>query len=117
MTSKELAILCARMASEKKAENIVIIEMTKLAGVTDYFVICSGSSERQLQSIAYELEFTLKKEHGQRCKGMEGYEQGRWILLDFIDVVVHLYLEESRQYYELEELWADAPRVAWEPAK
>jgi ribosome-associated protein len=114
MTSKELAIFCARLAADKKAENIVVIAMTKLAGVTDYFVICSGNAERQLQNIAYELEFTLKKQHNILCRGMEGYNQGHWILLDYVDVVVHLYLNDARQYYEIEDLWADAPRVVWE---
>jgi ribosome-associated protein len=109
MTPQKLALLCAKIAEDNKAKEIVILHMTKLMAITDYFVICSGTTDRHLQGIAEEIRQQLKQ---QEIKGfsIEGYTEGKWILMDLGDVVVHLCLEDVRAYYELEELWGDAPR-------
>ena len=110
MNTKELALLCAKIAMENKAGDVLILQMTDLLVITDYFVICNGLSERHTLSIAREIELHLKKQ-GIRCLGKEGGENGIWTLLDYDDVIIHIYLQQAREYYELEELWADAPRL------
>jgi len=110
--AQEAAILAARMAEEKKAEDIVILFIRDLLFITDFFVICSGRNRRQLQSISQEIKQALK-EKGFKQLGAEGYEQGRWILLDYGSLVVHLFDQEMRKFYQLAELWADAPRIEW----
>lgn len=108
--SKEKALACARAAIDKKAENVKILDMTDLAGFTDYFVICSGMSDRQVQSIADSVENAMDVA-GAEVISAEGYGEGRWVLMDMGDVVVHVFLDALREYYDLETLWADAPRV------
>jgi ribosome-associated protein len=81
--------------------------------ITDYFVIASGTSDRQVRTIADEVERVLA-ERGSKAVRREGRSDGRWVLLDFVDLVVHIFVTEERQYYELERLWSDAPRVRWE---
>lgn len=100
------------MAEEKKAEDIVILFIRDLLFITDFFVVCSGRNRRQLQSISQEIKQALK-EKGFKQLGVEGYEQGRWILQDFGSLVVHLFDQEMRKFYQLAELWADAPRIEW----
>jgi len=100
------------MAEEKKAEDIVILFIRDLLFITDFFVICSGRNRRQLQSISQEIKQALK-EKGFKQLSAEGYEQGRWILLDYGSLVVHLFDQEMRKFYQLAELWADAPRIEW----
>lgn len=114
MDSREIAIICAKIADDKKAKDIVILDISKLLIITDYFVICSVESDRQAKTIANEIEKILKQKEKIRYSGREGYNEGKWILLDYQDVVVHIYLQEVRKYYELEELWADAAKVEWE---
>jgi ribosome-associated protein len=104
------ALECARAAIDKKAENVQLLDLRELSGFTDFFVICSGTSDRQLQSIADGIEFHLRSA-GLEALSTEGYAEGRWILMDFGDVVVHIFLEALREYYDLESLWSDAPRV------
>jgi ribosome-associated protein len=108
--SKDKALESARAAIEKKAENLRILDLTELSGFTDYFVICSGMSDRQVQAIADSVESTLLSQ-GHEAISVEGYTDGRWVLMDFGDVVVHIFLDALREYYDLENLWADAPRV------
>jgi ribosome-associated protein len=108
--SKEKALACARAAIDKKAENVKILDMTGLSGFTDYFVICSGMSDRQVQSIADSVEGAMTLAD-QDVLSAEGYGEGRWVLMDMGDVVVHIFLDALREYYDLETLWADAPRV------
>jgi ribosome-associated protein len=93
---------------------VVILEVRDLIVITDYFVIASGATDRQVRTIADEVEKVLA---GRDLKPVrrEGEREGRWVLLDFVDVVVHVFVEEDRRYYELERLWKDAPRVRWEP--
>ncbi len=103
------ALICARAAIDKKAENVKVLDLTH-SGFTDYFVICSGFSDRQIQAICNHVTETMKAQ-GYRLSSSEGYTEGRWILLDFGDVVVHVFLDALREYYDLESLWADAPRI------
>ena len=106
----EKALECARAAIEKKAEHLKILELSGLSGFTDYFVICSGMSDRQVQAIADSIESVMvSNEH--EPLSVEGYADGRWVLMDFGDIVVHVFLDALREYYDLETLWADAPRV------
>jgi ribosome-associated protein len=93
-----------------------VLEVRDLIVITDYFVIASGASDRQVRTITDEVERVLT-EKGIKPVRREGQAGGRWVLLDFVDLVVHVFVEEERSYYELERLWKDAPRVAWEQAK
>lgn len=108
--SLQKAYECARAAIDKKAENVKILDLTDVSGFTDYFTIASGTSDRQVQAICDSVEHVLKG-HGHELLSSEGYAEGRWVLMDFGDVVVHVFLEALREYYDLEALWADAPRV------
>lgn len=100
---------------EKKAEEISLLELEKDSGAfTDYFVVCSGSNPRQIQAICDEVEERLKKK-GMRATHIEGYKQAEWVLLDYVDFVVHIFSEHARRYYDLERLWKSARKV--EPAE
>ena len=102
-----------RACLEKKAEEITVLELEKGAGAfTDYFVVCSGTNPRQVQAIADEVELRLKQA-GLRPTHIEGYRQAEWVLLDYVDFVVHIFSGESRGYYALEELWGDPPKLEW----
>ncbi len=104
------ALLCAKAAIDKKAERLKLLDLTELSGFTDYFVICSGTSDRQVQAIADSVTLSME-EVGLELRSTEGHGEGRWILLDFGDVVVHVFLDALREYYDLESLWAEAPRL------
>lgn len=108
--SKAKALECARAAIEKKAENVKVLDLTELSSFTDFFVVCSGMSDRQLQAISESVEEAMAQA-GKELLAIEGYGEGRWILMDFGDVIVHVFLDALREYYDLEKLWADAPRV------
>src|ERR1700731_809651 len=100
---------------DKKAEELTILELEKGSGAfTDYFVVCSGTNPRQIQAIADEVEERLKKD-GMRPNNIEGYKQAEWVLLDYVDFVVHVFSEKARKYYDLERLWKSAKRL--EPAE
>jgi ribosome-associated protein len=100
---------------EKKAEGIAILEMDKDSGAfTDYFVVCSGTNPRQIQAISDEVEERLEKV-GLRPNNVEGYKQAEWVLLDYVDFVVHVFSEKARKYYDLERLWKSAKKL--EPAE
>ncbi len=100
---------------DKKAEELTILEMEKGSGAfTDYFVLCSGTNPRQVQAIADEVELRLKKA-GVRPSQVEGYKQGEWILVDYLDFVVHVFSEKARKFYDLERLWKTARKL--EPAE
>lgn len=107
------AIAAARTAAEHRGQDIVVLDMRSCSQLFDYFVIATGTSRRQLHAISEEIDRTMEQQFHDRRLGIEGYEASRWIVLDYGDVVVHLFDEETRQYYSLEELWADAERVAW----
>jgi ribosome-associated protein len=96
---------------EKKAEDITILELEKDSGAfTDYFVVCSGTNPRQIQAISDEVEDRLKKA-GLRPTHVEGYKQAEWVLIDYVDFVVHIFTEKARQYYDLERLWKSAKKL------
>jgi len=104
------ALAAARAASSKLATDIVILDVRPLIGITDYFVICSGRNERQVATIVEEIEEQLGAE-GVKAYRREGDRQARWVLLDYLDFVVHVFHAEEREYYELERLWKDAERI------
>lgn len=114
--SKEIAIYCAQLADEKKAVDIVVLDVSRLTFITDYFTICSGINKRQLQSIANDIEQKMSA-LGVHRLGIEGFNDARWILLDYGDVIVHLFDKETRSFYDLELLWGDAPKVKWQSKK
>lgn len=110
MHENKILELAVKAADDKKAEDMVVLNMDGVSLISDYFLICHGNSEKQVQSIAtaikksaYENEVELKR--------LEGFDQGRWVLIDLIDVVVHVFHKEERPYYNLEKLWGDAPTV------
>jgi ribosome-associated protein len=111
MDSKKLALLCRELADNKKAEDIVILDVRELSSVTDYFVICTGSSEPHLRAIVTELRDRLLKEEGLKARALDGGSLGNWVVLDYIDVIVHVMHPEARDRFDLEGLWSDAPKV------
>jgi ribosome-associated protein len=113
--SRDLAVAAARAAAGKQASQIVILDVRELIGITDYFVIASGTTDRQVRTVAEEVERAIKAQ-GVKPVRREGEREGRWVLLDFVDFVAHVFRAEERGYYDLERLWSDAPRVEWEEA-
>ena len=111
MDSKKLAQLCRDFADNKKAENIVILDVRKLSSVTDYFIIASGTSEPHLRAIVEEITGRLRDEHGVRPLRTDGSIHGAWVVMDFFDVIVHVMRADVRERYDLESLWGDAKRV------
>ena len=107
--SRERALLLTRFALEKKAYDLVLMEVRELTSVADYFIICSGRSDRQVQSIAQGIEENLRG-MGIRPHSVEGAARGQWVLMDFSDVIVHIFYQPVREFYDLEGLWGDAPR-------
>ena len=110
MGSWERAILLSRYALEKKAYDLVLIEVSEVTSIADYFIICSGRSDRQVQSIAQGLQENLGK-MGISSRSIEGLNRGHWVLMDYSDVIVHVFYQPIREFYDLEGLWAHAPRV------
>ncbi len=113
LNAKEIATMVAKAADSKKAENIIILDVGNLLGITNYFVVCEGKTGRQS---TYISDFIQEKLREKKIKpiGIEGEDEGGWILLDYGSVVVHIFTTEVRQYYQLERLWKDAPRLEWE---
>ena len=111
MDSRKLALLCRELADNKKAEDIVILDVRKLSTITDYFVIVSGSSEPHLRAILDEIMDALRDDHGLRPRAVDGTLQAAWLVLDFFDVIVHIMRRDLRERYDLEGLWNDAPRL------
>ncbi|MFZ5586997.1 MAG: ribosome silencing factor [Thermodesulfobacteriota bacterium] len=109
-----LAKLCLAAAARKKAENPLLLDVASLSGYADYFLILSGRSTRQAAAIAESIQSALKKS-GVKLIGADGVREGRWAVLDFGDVVVHVFHQPVREFYDLEALWADAPRVEADP--
>jgi len=110
----ELPLEAAAAASAKKAGRIVLLDVSKQLVITDHFVICSGNTERQVRTIADEVERRLLQDHRVKPARREGEQQGRWLVLDYVDFVVHVFHHEDRDYYELERLWSDAAVVPFE---
>jgi len=113
ISSNDLAVAAARAAADKQAERVVVLDVRELVVITDYFIIVSGTSERHVKSISEDIEKALR-ELGAKPVRREGEAGARWLLLDFIDVVVHVFDDEERDFYDLERLWSDAPRLAWQ---
>ncbi len=111
------ALVAARTAEENRGQDIVVLDMRELTPVFDYFVLASGTSRRQLHAMSEEIDHALEEGLGDRRMGIEGYRESRWILLDYGDVVIHLFEPETRKYYALEQLWAQAKRVPFEPCR
>jgi ribosome-associated protein len=112
-SSRELAVAAARAAADKQGERVAVLDVRELIVITDYFVITSGGSQRQVRTIVDEVERALR-ELGMKPIRREGVEDRRWVLLDFVDLVVHVFAPEEREYYDLERLWRNAPTVEWE---
>ena len=111
MDSRKLALLCRELAENKKAEDIVILDLRELSSVTDYFVIASGTSEPHLRAIVEEINDKLREEHQMRPRAIDGTFQAAWVVLDYFDVIIHVMRQDIRERYDLETLWGDAPRV------
>ncbi|MCX7703802.1 MAG: ribosome silencing factor [Planctomycetota bacterium] len=112
MSSREVALLCARIAYRMKGEQVTVLNVRNLFPLADYFVIVTSNSRVHSQALCAEIEEELKNRKIQQL-GIEGQEEGRWILMDYCDVIVHIFLEEVREYYDLEMLWGDAKKVKW----
>ena len=110
ISALELANQAAIIADERHCTDIVVLDLTGISPATNYYVIATSTSDRQAKTVVDEISEFAKK-HGHRRFGMAGYEQGRWILVDYVDVVVHVFDEEYRDYYNLEMLWGDAKHL------
>jgi len=111
--SLDRACLVARTARDNKAKDIVVLDLREITPLYDYFVVCTGTSRRQIHAIAEEADAALRAV-GDRRIGIEGYQASKWVVQDYADILVHVFDPDTRDYYKLEELWADAPRVDWE---
>lgn len=109
--AEQTAKACAAAAADKKAEDIVLLDLRGLSSFTDFFLICSGASEPQLKAIASEIRERLRKDHGRKPYAEEGFPASQWVVLDYGDVVIHLFHTDKRPVYSLEDLWGDAKRV------
>lgn len=113
MEAKEIAVLAAQLITDKKGRNVTILELGNISILCDYFVICQGNSRVQTQAIADYLDEELGKA-GIALRRREGFAEGRWILLDFGEIIVHIFQEEERGFYNLERLWGDAPLIHYQ---
>ena len=113
MNPLDKALLCVNIILERKVVDPVLFEVATLTSITDYFLIASGTSSRQIQAIAQHLQRRMKEE-GFTIYGIEGEKDGHWILLDYNDVVIHLFYQPIREFYDLEGLWVEAPRIGIE---
>jgi len=107
----QLALAAAHTAEENRGQDIVVLDIRSITPVFDYFVVVSGNSRRQLHAISEEIDHCLEDELGDQRMGIEGYNESRWILLDYGTIVIHLFDQETREYYALEQLWSEAKRV------
>jgi ribosome-associated protein len=111
MDSRTLALRCRELADDKKADNLLILDVRKLSSVTDYFVIATGTSGPHVRAIVEEITDTLREELGLRPRATDGELTTPWVVLDYFDVIVHVMRAETREHYGLESLWGDAKRV------
>jgi ribosome-associated protein len=114
MNPESLTQLIGQYAADKKAIDVVALDLRGVAGYTDYFVICAGNTDRQVKAIHDGINEGLKKEHGLLPRRVEGLTESRWVLMDYLDVVVHVFTPDTRDHYRLEQLWGDVPRVELE---
>ena len=113
LPSLERAGLCARVAADNKARDVIVLDMRGLTPLYDFFVLATGNSRRQVHTITEEIDAAMRDQGDVRLS-VEGYEASKWVVQDYGDVVVHVFDAPTREYYGLEDLWADAPRVSWE---
>lgn len=111
MTSKEKCLLICQLLSDKKAGDIVYIDVSEKTSLCDYFIVCSGRSSTQVKSLAENLEEKLEKEYGEMPRRREGVREGRWAVVDYADVIVHIFSDEERDFYNLERLWEDGKNI------
>ena len=111
LTIEEKTQLCAQIADSRKAQDIVVLDVHPFSSVADRFLICSGTSDRQIKAIADAIEDELTKQ-GEKPLAIEGYDQATWILIDCADMILHIFDEETRDFYNLEHLWHQAPRIS-----
>ena len=117
MTPQQLAETIAAQAADKKAIDVVELDVRGVLSYADFFLICSGNTARQAKAIHDGIHQTLKDEHGVLPRRVEGVGEARWILMDYLDVVVHIFTPEARDFYRLEQLWGEVPARAMEPAE
>lgn len=110
INGKEQVVLCVNASLKKKAKNLIILNVKEFSSFADYFIICSGTSDRQVQAITAAIQENLK-EHDIMPLGIEGERLGKWVLMDYEDVIIHIFYEPVREFYEIERLWSDAPRM------
>lgn len=111
VTAEEVAELCAAIANDRKAENVVVLKMSELSVMADYFVLCTANSEPHLRAISNRIGKDVRDKLGLRPKSVEGTPASEWILMDYFSVLVHIMTPEMRDNYQLESLWGDAPRI------
>ena len=111
MSPEDLTQAIAALAADKKAIDIVALDLRGIAGYTDFFLICSGGSDRQTKAIHDGIHEGMKKQHDTLPRRVEGASEARWILMDYLDCVVHVFTPDTRDYYRLEQLWGDVPRL------
>ncbi len=112
MNPEKMAEAIAELASDRKALDIVVLDLRDMIGYADYFVICTGRTDRQTRAIHDAIHLEMKSDHGLLPRRVEGLTEGRWILIDYLDVVVHIFTPDTREYYRLEQLWGEAPSLA-----
>jgi ribosome-associated protein len=115
LSPERLATTIAAHAADKKAIDIVALDLRGVAGYTDFFVIASGNTDRQTKAIHDAIHIGLKNHHGLLPRRVEGLTESRWVLMDYLDVVVHVFTPETRDFYRLESLWGDVPRIDYDP--
>ena len=115
MQPKELAIAAVQILDKKKADNVRLIDISQISTLGDYFVLATGTSGTHVKALADELEYQLK-EKGVPAGRVEGYRSNSWILLDWGNVVIHIFTQEGRDFYDLDHLWADGKNVEWSPS-
>jgi ribosome-associated protein len=107
------ALLCARVAADNKARDVIVLDMRGITPLYDYFILATGNSRRQIHTLAEEIDATMAAE-GEVRRGIEGYDAAKWVVQDYGDIVVHVFDPDTRSYYGLDDLWADAKRMDWE---
>jgi len=111
LDARERALCCINAALTRKAHNLVVMKVAEISSFADYFLVCSGASDRQVRALCSAIEESLKKA-GMVPLGIEGEKHGRWVLMDYDDIVIHVFLEPLREFYDIERLWVDAPRIS-----
>jgi ribosome-associated protein len=114
LTPEQLADAIAEQAADKKAMDVVVLDLRGVAGYTDLFVICTGNTDRQVKAIHDGIHYGLKQQHGVAPRRVEGQTEARWILMDYLDGVVHVFTPETRAFYRLEQLWGELPSRSYE---